>query len=100
MSIVFQSYREIPLFVLLGSLPSFLNIEFDVFQQIHSEVRVRADTDREVVGSLLVGGGELKLHLLLGDQGGQVVGRGDQRVGLPVGDVHPPEDKYSLELSK
>ena len=90
-----SSYREIPLFVLLGSLPSFLNIEFDVFQQIHSEVRVGADTDCEVVCSLLVGGGELQLHLLLGHQGGQVVRRGDQRVGLPVGDVHPPEDKCS-----
>ena len=74
----------------LGSFPGLLHVKFDVLQQIDSEVGVGSDADREVVHSLLVRSCELKLDLLLGDEGREVVGRGDQGVGLPVRDVNPP----------
>ena len=92
------NYREIPLFVLLRGLPSFLNIKFDVFQKIHTEIWVRTDTHCEVVDSFLVGSCELEFHLFLGDQGGQVVGRGDEGVGLAVRDVHPPQLTHVIFL--
>ena len=83
-------YREIPLFVLFRGLPGLLDVELDIVLEVHTEVRVRADADGEVVDALLAGGRELKLHLLLGDQRGEMVGRSDERVGLPVGDINPP----------
>ena len=89
-SYIEKSYREVPLFVFLGSFPGLLHVKFDVLQQIDSEVGVRSDADSEVVDSLLVRSCELKLDLLLRDEGREVVGRGDQGVGLAVGDVNPP----------
>ena len=80
------------MFVLFRRLPGLLDVELDILLEVHTEVGVRADADGEVVGALLAGGRELQLHLLLGDQGGEVVGRSDERVGLPVRDVHPPAD--------
>ena len=35
-------------------------------------------------------GSKLELHLLCRHEVGEVVGRRDQAVGLPVADVHPP----------
>ena len=42
-------------------------------------------------------GGKLELHLLGRHEVGEVVGRGDQAVGLPVADVHPPWGRVQEE---
>ena len=76
--------------MLFRGLPGLLDVELDILKEVDTKVGVGADTDGEVVDALLAGGRELKLHLLLGDQRGEVVGRSDERVGLPVRDVHPP----------
>merc|ERR1719305_489038 len=59
--------------------------------EVDTKVGVGADADGEVVDALLAGSRELQLHLLLGDQRGEMVGRSDERVGLPVRDINPPE---------
>ena len=76
--------------MLFRGLPGLLDIKLDILQEVDTEVGVGADADGEVVGALLAGRRELQLHLLLGDQRGEMVGRSDERVGLPVRDVHPP----------
>ena len=76
--------------MLFRGLPGLLDIKLDILQEVDTEVGVGADADGEVVGALLTGRRELQLHLLLGDQRGEMVGRSDERVGLPVRDVHPP----------
>ena len=76
--------------MLFWGLPGLLDIKLDILKEVDTKVGVGADTDGEVVGALLAGGRELKLHLLLGDQRGEMVGGSDERVGLPVRDIHPP----------
>ena len=76
--------------MLLRRLPGLLDVELDILLEVHTEVGVRADADGEVVDALLAWSRELQLHLLLRDERGEMVGRSDERMGLPVRDVNPP----------
>ena len=76
--------------MLFRGLPGLLYVKLDILEEIDAQVGVGPDADGEVVDSFLAGSGELELNFLLIDQRGEVVGRSDEGVGLPVRDVDPP----------
>ena len=80
--------------MLFRGLPGLLYVKLDVLEEIHTQVGVGPDADREVVDSLLTGRRELQLDFFLIDERGEVVGRSDERVSLPVRDVDPPAPGY------
>ena len=88
--IVKNCYLELPLRMLCGSLPGLLHVELDVLEEVEAEVAVRPHHHREPVVAGLARGGELELHLLLGHQPRQVVGRRHQAMSLSITDIHPP----------
>ena len=77
--------------MLFRGLPGLLYVKLDILEEIDAQVGVGPDADGEVVDPFLAGSSELELHFLLIDQRGEVVGRSDEGVGLPVRDVDPPE---------
>ena len=80
--------------MLFRGLPGLLYVKLDILEEIHTQVGVGPDAHSEVVDPLLAGRRELQLNFFLIDERGEVVGRSDERVSLPVRDVDPPAPGY------